>query len=128
MLDDVANVGIAADADVDAFEFVSISQSTFFALFEFDPDGGGLTGPDVLTMLFSVDANDPDNDITATTDDFHGDESGGLSPSVVYISNLVGTAVPLIGLEEDIDAITVPEPGAAAVMLLALGALARRRG
>jgi hypothetical protein len=128
VLDDVANVGIAADADVDAFEFVSISQGTFVALFGFDPDGGTLVGPDVLTMLFSVDANDPDNDITAAADDFHGDESGGLSPSVIYISNLVGTTVPLIGLEEDIDAITVPEPGTAAVMLLAAGLLARRRG
>ncbi len=106
ILDDVANLGLPMDTDVDAFEFISISQTSFTNLFGYDPDGGGVIGDDVLIGIFSVDDDDPDND-PLPADDYHGLEPGGLSPGIIYASDLVGSApVPIspdYGL--DIDAL-----------------------
>jgi len=106
ILDDVTNLGLPMDTDVDAFEFISISQVTFTNLFGYDPDGGSVIGDDVLIGIFSVDDDDPDND-PLPADDYHGMEPDGLSPGIIYASDLVGSVpVPIspdYGL--DIDAL-----------------------
>lgn len=66
-----AHLGIPAEADVDAFEFISA----------YDPNI--LPNSYYTALLFSVDTDDP---LTAGVD-----ESGGLSPAALYISPLNGT-------------------------------------
>ncbi len=85
-IDEVTHLGIPDSADVDAFEFVGAEFP--------DAPGGGL----FLALLFSVDDDDP---LTPP------DESGGLDPSVVYISYFMGFSTPFTPpLGEDIDAIS----------------------
>jgi hypothetical protein len=114
-LDDVTHIGISDDTDVDAWEFCSITSAKYNELF-------GVPAPgDVLVGLFSVDQDDPDT--------MGVDESGGLNPNQVYLTNLVGSFVGLAVYSEDIDALTVPEP--ATLCLLGLGSfglIRRRRG
>ncbi len=80
------HLGISREADIDAFEFVW----TFDAAF----------GGQVLTLLFSVDDDDP---LTVGVD-----ESGGLDPRMIYASYLTGSSWDYLDqpLKEDIDAIT----------------------
>ena len=84
VIDDVIHLGIPDETDVDAFEFVWFSDAA---------------GNVSLALLFSVD----DDDIVTTGTD----ESGGLDPRMIYISNLTGTSVPFLTapLEDDVDAI-----------------------
>ena len=122
VLDDVINIGVNQDTDIDAFEFVSVSEATY--MLHFGMPTGGL---DVLVLLFSVDDNDADNDGPGPTD-IHGDESGGLNPNTIYMSNMIGQYAALATYDDDIDALTVPEP--ATMCLLAIGgglAVLRRR-
>lgn len=89
-------LGVPEDTDVDAIEFVAVSEGTFNTIF-----GTALpiTGQVALCVLFSVDSNDTD---TASVD-----ESGGLVPGTVYISNLLGLTAALADYSAtgDIDAI-----------------------
>jgi len=107
---DPANQQIKLDPDVDAFEFIAISPETYDGIFN-QPAG---IGEDILVGIFSVDSDDPDTQLT--------DESGGLNPSAIYITNLIGEFHEYAVLGEDIDALAViPEPTS---LLLALsGAL-----
>lgn len=84
-IDDVAHLGIPDSTDVDAFEFVAAESVD------------GIPGL-FVALIFSVDDDDP---LTP------GDESGGLDPSVIYISYFTGFSVPFTPpLGEDVDAIT----------------------
>lgn len=128
VFDDVINFGLLDDTDVDAFEFVALTIEEYEQLFDQAPVAPGSM---ILAGLFSVDEDDPD-----TTG---ADESGGLSPYAVYITNFAGANVAITDnfgffdedlqefVGDDIDAITIPEP--ASVLLIGLGALAmiRRR-
>jgi hypothetical protein len=93
-------LGVSEATDVDAIEFVALTETTYNSIFSTSLTP---TGQPILCVLFSVDADDPD---TAGTD-----ESGGLLPTVVYISNLLGTRVALAdyGTSGDIDAIATSE-------------------
>jgi len=135
VFDDVLDFGIDAvpfegveDADVgvdiDAFEFVVLTAEEYQEAFGVGP---GL--PWVLAGLFSVDEDDPD---TAPAD-----ESGGLSPYAIYLTNFDGVSVAItdnFGVFEDevfvpwdIDAIAIPEPTSLALIGLGGLALLRRR-
>lgn len=142
LLDDPATQEVLEDADVDAWEFCAVDQQTYDQYFM--PAGQAealVNGPALsyLVGLFSVDQDDPDTPGI--------DESGGLAPGMVYMTNLVGQYVPLtdysafgtwfidadgqvIELPGDVDAIAVvPEP--AAIVLMVWGSLLagiRRRG
>jgi hypothetical protein len=88
VIDDVNNLGVPDDTDVDAFEFAI---------------GLDATGAPILTVLFSVDEDDP---LTP------GDESGGLDPRMIYVSDLMGMMSPpvpglLKPLWDDVDGLTV---------------------
>ena len=115
--DDALHLGLQQDTDVDAFEFALIDEVTYqsygFITQPINP------GEDILMMLFSVDQNDVDNDGLAATD-FHGDETGGLNPNALYISNLAGEYKWVQNFDDDIDALSVPEPST--IMLLGIGA------
>ena len=115
--DDALHLGLPQDTDVDAFEFTLVDEATYQS-YGFAPVGI-IPGEDVLMMRFSVDQNDLDNDMLPVTD-IHGDESGGLNPHTLYISNLAGEYKPLQTFNDDIDAISVPEP--ATILLLGIGA------
>jgi hypothetical protein len=80
LFDDPTTPGIIEDADIDAFEFITIDSLGYELLFGLDPG----TTDDILLGLFSVDDDDPD---TPTID-----ESGGLLPHVIYASDLAGTS------------------------------------
>ena len=85
VVDDVFNLGISDDADVDAFEFTWAEM----------PD---VPGTLYLAVMFSVDEDDP---LTV------GDESGGMDPTMIYISWLTGFYMPMSDpLGEDVDALT----------------------
>ena len=84
VIDDVNNLGLLPDTDVDAFEFAWLTHET-----------QGL----VFGVLFSVDEDDPLTPV---------DESGGLSPRIIYGSFLTGSYFVFAGpLEDDIDALTI---------------------
>ena len=85
VIDDVVHLGLAESTDIDAFEFVWTNTAS---------------GQLVLTLLFSVDDDDPMTPVR--------DESGGLDPSMIYASRLTGTSFPYLTqpLGEDIDALT----------------------
>ncbi|MAE60573.1 MAG: hypothetical protein CMJ49_04350 [Planctomycetaceae bacterium] len=118
-LDDVVNFGLSDEVDVDAFEFAALTQNEFTAVF---PNSGQVFAPFVLVGLLSVDQDDPDT--TAF------DESGGLNPNVIYITDLAGTTLAVHGrYTGDVDAIALiptPAAGLAGLALLGIG-LARRR-
>ncbi len=120
--DDALHLGIDEDADVDAFTFTLISGETYETYGFTTPIG--LPGEDILMMLFSVDQNDTDNDIGGDITDRHGDESGGLDPNTVYLSNLAGEYVALETYDYDIDALSVPEPATAMLLLISGGMIA----
>ena len=88
-----------------------VTADTYNALF------GASETADVLVGLFSVDQDDPDTGIAAAP----VDESGGLNPNRIYVTNLVGSFVGLAAYSDDIDALTVPEP--ATLSLLGIGGL-----
>jgi hypothetical protein len=87
-------IGVANGTDIDAFEFVVTDDPAILGQF-------GLAGGPFLALLFSVDQDDPITTIT--------DESGGLTPSVIYISLLTGATPYALSNREDgdIDALTV---------------------
>ena len=97
--DDVLNFGLLEETDVDAFEFVAV-----------DEEWAGLLGILLLqdewtvAAIFSVDQDDPDT--------LGIDESGGLNPNIIYLTDLAGNYTPASGAyADDIDALTViPEP------------------
>ena len=122
--DDALHIGLREDADIDAFEFTLISEETY-ATYGFATIA--TPGEDILMMLFSVDQNDVDNDIQGSATDFHGDESGGLNPNTVYLSNLAGEYVALKTYSDDIDALSVPEPATALLLLISGGIVAMIR-
>jgi hypothetical protein len=117
-------LGVPPDTDVDAWEFVAISEMTYNDIFGMPPIGA-IPGDWILCGLFSPDADDPD---TVQSSDLYGNESGGMMDGDVYISNLIGTSVLMANYQDGVDAITVPEP-TTVVMLLALmvGFIAYRR-
>lgn len=84
VIDDVLQLGIPDEADVDAFEFVWSTDAA---------------GNVALALLFSVDDDDP---VTTARD-----ESGGLDPRMIYISDLTASYAPFLTapLEDDVDAI-----------------------
>jgi hypothetical protein len=86
VVDEAIHLGIPETADLDAFELVWV------------PDTLGGAG-DVLALLFSVDDDDP---LTPP------DESGGLDPAMLYLSDLTGFSFPLLAepLPDDVDALT----------------------
>jgi len=107
ILDDVSNFGVPQDTDINAFEFISVNQETFFSLFGYDPDGvPGYVGDDVLIALISVDDDDPDNNGIPATD-IYGNESGGLLSGMIYASDLVGSVPVAVSPDYgmDVDAI-----------------------
>ena len=113
MLDDNINIGVPEDTDIDAWEFCLISMGTYLDLF------GTVIGDNYAVVgLFSVDENDPNTAV---------DESGGLDPNTVYVSNLIGTRAALATYAADIDALTVPEPATLSLLVLGGLALIRRR-
>ena len=83
---DEIHLGIPEDTDIDAFEFS-------FVVSPMDP------GMVCLALLYSVDEDDP---LTGGVD-----ESGGLNPTVIYVSYLTGFSLPLTDpLPDDVDALT----------------------
>jgi hypothetical protein len=116
---DPNNPAVLLDPDVDAFEFLAIGPALYTSIFELPP----ATPADILVALLSVDEDDGDTPLI--------DESGGLSPNVVFMSDLRGNLVPVSGVyAHDVDALAViPEP--ATILLLGAGAglaaLRRRR-
>ena len=81
VIDESIHLGVPEDADIDAFEFVWLEEG----------------GPS-LAVLFSVDEDDP---VTPT------DESGGLDPTMIYASFLMGFHLPFTDpLPDDVDALT----------------------
>lgn len=103
--DDVMNFGVSDETDIDAFEFVAIDDD-WAALF------GIVLQPDewITAAIFSVDQDDLDTPLI--------DESGGLNPNVIYLSDLLGNYVAATGdYGDDIDALTViPEPATMALI------------
>ncbi|MCB9358183.1 MAG: hypothetical protein H6505_06380 [Calditrichaeota bacterium] len=85
VIDPVLHLGLQAGVDIDAFEFVWITQ----------PDGTG----DGLALLYSVDEDDPATPMN---------ESSGRNPALLYASYLNGTSFQYLDtpLEDDIDALT----------------------
>jgi hypothetical protein len=85
VVDKVIHLGLAPDTDINAFEFVRMT----------DPQYPG--GP-ILALIFSVDEDDP---LTGP------DESGGLIPQMVYYSYLTGMSWPLLmqPLQDNVDAL-----------------------
>ncbi len=142
VIDDVLNLGLSEDTDVDAWEFAAMDRAEYMRIFGIDPDPTGLF-QNFLVGLFSVDQNDPDTDMAGGP---VVDESGGLIPGGVYVSNLVGMSVLLVDYTQDgsyfdlagnlidvgdVDAITVvPEPatmGLLGIGFVAMFAKRRRR-
>ncbi len=128
-IDDVTHIGVLDETDVDAWEFVNIDIDCAEELFGTEFTSGLDPSLNVLAAIFSVDQDDPDT---------LADESGGLNPSVIYMTNLAGKYAAVSGdyshmfsldpdiYNTDIDALTVvPEP--ASMALLALGGLAMLR-
>jgi hypothetical protein len=115
-VDDVNNMGIPDACDVDAWEFVLVAPTTYQQLF---PAAAPVGQPTVIG-LFSVDSDDGDTPAV--------DESGGLNPKTIYGTNLLGLYTGLATYSEDVDALTVPEPGTMALLAIgAVGLLVRRR-
>lgn len=112
------------DTDIDAFELLSITDESYRQLFQtdpLDPTGQPLTG-NILVAIFSVDQDD--------TDTTGVNESGGLNPNIIYLTNLAGRYVALTNPYEcDIDALAViPEPATLALLAVGgLGVLLRRK-
>ena len=91
-----SQLGINGEADLDAFEFCATDDRAVVANFT-----GTTLGATYLAVMFSVDQDDP------TTSNV--DESGGLSPGVIYISLLDGTFMPLTAIDADVDALALEE-------------------
>ena len=113
----MTNLGIPDDADVDAFELVAVDDQWNQEL--------GLSlqpGEWAAAAIFSVDEDDPDTP--------NVDESGGLDPKVIYLTDLAGHYTPATGpYSSDIDALAViPEPGVLTLVgLCGAGMLVVRR-
>jgi hypothetical protein len=127
VVDDMIHIGLPTDdVDVDAWEFVNISYDCAEQLFGPDFVAGLDPSLNILTAIFSVDQNDSNTLV---------DESGGLNPSVIYMTNLNGTYKQvsvdfseLLQDEEDIDALTVvPEPTTMTLLAVSGLALLRRK-
>ncbi|MDA3797487.1 MAG: GEVED domain-containing protein [Kiritimatiellae bacterium] len=90
-------LGVPDGTDIDAFEFCITDDQNILNHFVLQASGAPY-----LAVIFSVDEDDPDTIVN---------ESGGLSPSSVYIS-LLTWSPPMLLTEklEDIDAITLKEP------------------
>jgi hypothetical protein len=88
VVDEVIHLGLPDETDINAFEFIA-----------YTPAGAG----PVLALLFSVDDDDP---LTPGVN-----ESGGLLPSMIYISFLTGSYGRYLTapLGDDVDAITAWE-------------------
>ena len=86
IIDEAIHLGISEEADIDAFEFAWVCDENL--------------EDEVLVLLFSVDDDDP---LTSE------DESGGLDPRIIYVSQLTGSSSALTPepLSGDIDAIAV---------------------
>ncbi len=103
--DDVNNFGLLEETDVDAFEFIAIDEEWAALL------GIGLGSNEWTTAaIFSVDQDDPDTPFI--------NESGGLNPNIIYLTDLAGNYVPASNpYSDDIDALTViPEPAVLALI------------
>ncbi|MCK4340554.1 MAG: hypothetical protein KAY37_02375 [Phycisphaerae bacterium] len=86
VIDEFFHLGISEDADIDAFEFTWL---------EID----GAPSMVMLALLFSVDEDDP---LTMW------DESGGMDPTMIYVSWMTGFSMPFADpLWDDIDALTI---------------------
>jgi len=88
---------VADGTDIDAFEFIVTDDAAILDHFNIPH------GRSYLALLFSVDQDDP---ITLA------DESGGLDPTVIYISLLTGVPPMALNSREtdgDVDALTVFE-------------------
>ena len=101
-------LGVPQDTDLDAIEFVGVGELAYNEMFMPMPPLTVPPGQMVLCVLFSVDSDDPDT-LSAAATDLVGDESGGLVPGTVYISNLLGQYIALAdySAEGDVDAIAV---------------------
>ncbi len=120
----LSNKASHEEMDVDAFEFVAIGFDTYIDIFGDQPLGAN-PGDEILCVLFSVDGDDAD---TTNFNDLYGDESGGLNPNTVYISNMLGNYIEMATYNDDIDAITVPEPCTLTLLgFSGLGLLIRRK-
>jgi len=110
--DDVNNFGLLEETDVDAFEFVALDEE-WAALLGINLQAGEWTAG----AIFSVDQDDLDT--------VGIDESGGLNPNIIYLTDLNGNYVAASGIyEDDIDALTViPEPAVLALVGLFGGGL-----
>jgi hypothetical protein len=86
VIDEFIHLGVPEEADIDAFEFVWVE----------DPAEPGMLK---LGLAFSVDDDDPQTGI---------DESGGMDPTVVFVSYLTGYNIMLTDpMPDDVDALTV---------------------
>ena len=114
--DDVNNIGVPDSTDVDAFELVAVDEEWGAVV--------GLTVPAgqwAVAAIFSVDEDDPDTPSV--------DESGGLNPNIIYLTDLQGNYAAASGAYGgDIDALAVPEPGVLSLVgIFGIGLLAIRR-
>lgn len=127
-----AHFGLDDGVDIDAFSWITLDSDETMNLFGYSLDTEmfnwetgemDLVPMYMLAALFSVDVNDP---FTSPN------ESGGLSPGVIYCSDLEGHHVAVSpDCMFNIDSIAlvavVPEPATIHLLLLGVIAMIRRR-